>query len=235
MDRLLYLISSQSTIPTSRNPRAIDLHDVPEKITIDKSGTNTAAIVSIQADRDHCRRRSHVQPSGVDRSKVVAPCLRPARPARLQRPLPKPCRQAVPATAAPMVRRPDAAARQTQQHSPCRLWPMPCTKSTPRSWRCGADSSACVAGDYAMRVGAGQGPRLPRLHLRLAQASCGLPRLQQVGPCGRLRLGDEGRGVLLRQEVQRGLFRAATLVDRSAIRRTRGLPADGLHARLPRL
>ena len=30
--------------------RAIDLHDVPEKITIDKSGSNTAAIVSIQAD-----------------------------------------------------------------------------------------------------------------------------------------------------------------------------------------
>ena len=30
--------------------RAIGLHDVPEKITIDKSGTNTAAIVSMQAD-----------------------------------------------------------------------------------------------------------------------------------------------------------------------------------------
>ena len=30
--------------------RAIDLHDVPEKITINKSGSNTAAIVSIQAD-----------------------------------------------------------------------------------------------------------------------------------------------------------------------------------------
>ena len=30
--------------------RAIDLHDVPEKITIDKSGSNTAAIGSIQAD-----------------------------------------------------------------------------------------------------------------------------------------------------------------------------------------
>ena len=34
--------------------RAIDLHGVPEKITIDKSGANTAAITSIQADRrDH--------------------------------------------------------------------------------------------------------------------------------------------------------------------------------------
>ena len=30
--------------------RAIDLHDVPEKITIDKSGANTAAIEGIRAD-----------------------------------------------------------------------------------------------------------------------------------------------------------------------------------------
>jgi putative transposase len=30
--------------------RAMDLHGVPEKITIDKSGANTAAIMSIQAD-----------------------------------------------------------------------------------------------------------------------------------------------------------------------------------------
>ena len=30
--------------------RAIDLHDVPEKITIDKSGANTAAVESIRAD-----------------------------------------------------------------------------------------------------------------------------------------------------------------------------------------
>ena len=30
--------------------RAIDLHGVPAKITIDKSGSNTAAIVSIQSD-----------------------------------------------------------------------------------------------------------------------------------------------------------------------------------------
>ena len=30
--------------------RAIDLHGVPEKITIDKSGSNTAAITSMQAD-----------------------------------------------------------------------------------------------------------------------------------------------------------------------------------------
>ena len=30
--------------------RAMDLHGVPEKLTIDKSGANTAAITSIQAD-----------------------------------------------------------------------------------------------------------------------------------------------------------------------------------------
>ena len=30
--------------------RAIDLHDAPDKITIDKSGANTAAVASIQAD-----------------------------------------------------------------------------------------------------------------------------------------------------------------------------------------
>jgi hypothetical protein len=47
-------------------------------------------------------------------------------------------------------------------------------------------------------------------------------------------LGEEGRCVLLHQSVQRGLFRAVALaVDRGAIRRPLGLPADGLHARLP--
>jgi transposase-like protein len=30
--------------------RAINLHDVPEKITIDKSGANTAAVESVKAD-----------------------------------------------------------------------------------------------------------------------------------------------------------------------------------------
>ncbi len=34
--------------------RAIDLHGIPEKITIDKSGANTVAIVSIQADSGLC-------------------------------------------------------------------------------------------------------------------------------------------------------------------------------------
>ena len=41
--------------------------------------------------------------------------------------------------------------------------------------------------------------------------------------------------MLLHQAVQRGLFRAVTLVvKRSAIRRPLGLPANGLHARLPK-
>ena len=51
--------------------------------------------------------------------------------------------------------------------------------------------------------------------------------LRQVGSGGRLRLGDEGRGVLLRQAVQRGLLRTMTfVVDRGALRRPLELPAD---------
>jgi putative transposase len=45
--------------------RAIDFHGEPEKITIDKSGANTAAIVSIQADsgvRVPARRRRNLRP-----------------------------------------------------------------------------------------------------------------------------------------------------------------------------
>jgi hypothetical protein len=46
-------------------------------------------------------------------------------------------------------------------------------------------------------------------------------------------LSEERRGVLLHKAVQRGLFRAvAFLVDRGAVRRPPGLPADGLRARL---
>ena len=62
-----------------------------------------------------------------------------------------------------------------------------------------------------------------------------LDELRQIGACSVFGLRDEGRGVLLHQAVQRGLFRAASLVvDRGAIRRPLGLPADGLHARLPK-
>jgi len=63
--------------------------------------------------------------------------------------------------------------------------------------------------------------------------------LRQIGAGGVSSLGDEGRGLLLHQAVQRGLSRAVALValvmHRSASRRPLGLPADGLHARLPRL
>jgi len=44
-----------------------------------------------------------------------------------------------------------------------------------------------------------------------------------------------GGAMLLHQAVQRGLLRpVALVVDRGATRRPLGLPADGLHARLPR-
>ena len=39
-----------------------------------------------------------------------------------------------------------------------------------------------------------------------------LNELRQVGACSVFGLGDEGRGVLLHQAVQRGLFRAVALV-----------------------
>ena len=59
--------------------------------------------------------------------------------------------------------------------------------------------------------------------------------LRQVGAGSVFGLSEESRGVLLRQVVQHGLFRAVALaVDRGAIRRPLGLPADGLHARLPK-
>ena len=62
-----------------------------------------------------------------------------------------------------------------------------------------------------------------------------LNELRQVGACSVFGLGDEGRGVLLHQAVQRGLFRAVALVvNSSAIRRPLRLPADGLHDGLPR-
>jgi hypothetical protein len=59
--------------------------------------------------------------------------------------------------------------------------------------------------------------------------------LRQVGAGSVFGLGEEGGSVLLHQAVQRGLFRAvAFAVDRGAIRRPLGLPADGSHARLPK-
>ena len=62
-----------------------------------------------------------------------------------------------------------------------------------------------------------------------------LDELRQVGAGSVFGLGEESRGVLLHQSVQRGLFRAVALVvDRGAIRRPLGLPANGLHAGLPK-
>ena len=59
--------------------------------------------------------------------------------------------------------------------------------------------------------------------------------LRQVGAGSVFGLCKEGRGVLLNQAVQRGLLGAVALVvNRGAIRRPLGLPASGLHARLPK-
>ena len=59
--------------------------------------------------------------------------------------------------------------------------------------------------------------------------------LRQVGAGSVFGLNKEGRGVLLHQAVQRGLFRAmAFVVDRGAIRRPLRLLHRGLHAGLPK-
>lgn len=62
----------------------------------------------------------------------------------------------------------------------------------------------------------------------------GLAELRQDDVVSVFGQRDEGSGVLLHRAIRRGLFRAMTLVvDLSAIRHPLGLPADGLHARLP--
>ena len=47
-----FLLTAKRDMAAARRflERAINLHDVPEKITIDKSGANTAAIESVKAD-----------------------------------------------------------------------------------------------------------------------------------------------------------------------------------------
>jgi putative transposase len=51
-DTLDFLLTAKRDLAAARRflDRAISLHDVPEKITIDKSGANTAAIQSVKAD-----------------------------------------------------------------------------------------------------------------------------------------------------------------------------------------
>ena len=47
-----FLLTAHRDVAAARRffERAIDLHDVPEKITIDKSGTNAAAVRALVAD-----------------------------------------------------------------------------------------------------------------------------------------------------------------------------------------
>src|SRR5664280_2536765 len=51
-DTLDFLLTAKRDLAAARCflERAINLHDVPEKIAIDKSGANTAAIESVKAD-----------------------------------------------------------------------------------------------------------------------------------------------------------------------------------------
>ena len=52
--------------------RAIDLHGVPEKITIDKSGANTAAIVGIRAEAARTSRCGNRSTSTIWSSEIIA-------------------------------------------------------------------------------------------------------------------------------------------------------------------
>ena len=45
-----FSVHAKRDLAAARFERAIDLHGVPEKITIDKSGADTAAIVRMRAD-----------------------------------------------------------------------------------------------------------------------------------------------------------------------------------------
>src|SRR5450830_377012 len=51
-DTVDFLLTAKRDLAAARRflERAINLHDLPEKITIDKSGANTAAIERVQAD-----------------------------------------------------------------------------------------------------------------------------------------------------------------------------------------
>ena len=51
-DTVDFMVTAKRNMASARRflERTINLHDVPEKITIDKSGANTAAIESVKAD-----------------------------------------------------------------------------------------------------------------------------------------------------------------------------------------
>lgn len=63
-----------------------------------------------------------------------------------------------------------------------------------------------------------------------------LYELRQVGSGGNFIIGKEGRGVLLREAVQRGLsLGVAVVVDGAPSDAPRGCRRDALHALFPRL
>src|ERR1035437_10097962 len=67
-DTVDFLLTAKRDLPAARRflERAISLHDLPEKITIDKSGANTAAIESVKADAcvDILMRQNKYRPGG---------------------------------------------------------------------------------------------------------------------------------------------------------------------------
>lgn len=92
-----------------------------------------------------------------------------------------------------------------------------------------------TAGRQPAAIGfANRKPRARMPHSGKASNSPGLSldERRQVRAGSAFGLGGEGPGVLLHQVAQRGLLRAVALVvNRCAIRRALGLPADGWHAR----
>ena len=60
-DTVDFLLTAKRDLAAARRflDRAINLHDVPEKITIDKSGANTAAIEGVKVDACVNRRSNH--------------------------------------------------------------------------------------------------------------------------------------------------------------------------------
>ena len=81
-DTVDFLLTAKRDLAAARRflERAINLHDVPEKITIDKSGANTAAIESVKADA--CvdilmRQNKYLNNSARQDHLVIKPITRP--------------------------------------------------------------------------------------------------------------------------------------------------------------